>query len=80
MYICLDCGKPFDNPRLYKEKLHDDPPFEDCSVSPCCGGDFIESDKQCSICEQEIYGKYIVLATDEFVCHNCYSIEDIFDL
>lgn len=47
MYICLDCGREFDEPKKYIE-THGlpCPPYEEFYVCPFCNGDYEEKEEE----------------------------------
>ena len=52
MHICLSCGLRFDTPKAWKESHGlEDPPYEDESGCPLCGGDYEETQK-CEKCHK----------------------------
>ena len=59
MYICLDCGCIFENPRKYVETHGlDSPPYEEWSGCPSCGGVYTEA-RKCDGCEKWIDGEFV---------------------
>ena len=77
MYICLDCGEVFSQPRRYKETHGlESPPYEIFYVCPCCGGDYTET-YQCDECGDWITGKYIRTDSGQTICDNCYCTYEI---
>lgn len=79
MYICLDCGKLFEEPRKYVETHgFDSPPYEEWYGCPECGGVYTET-KRCDNCGRWIRGEYIKLDGGYYYCDNCYEVRDIGD-
>ena len=72
MYICLDCGHIFDEPKEWVETHgFDYGPYEEWSGCPRCGGAY-EKAVECDICG-EYYRKSEL--TDG-LCDNCYEEEE----
>ena len=77
MYICLDCGCIFDEPKHWTETHNlDSPPYEEWSGCPSCGGDYAETFR-CDECGDWIFGEYVCVKNGNKYCENCYSIEEI---
>ena len=71
LFVCLECGKIFDEPEDYVEKHGlDTPPYEEFSGSPCCAGAYTEAHR-CDCCDEWITGEYIKTSTGERFCDNC---------
>lgn len=80
MYLCLDCGRLFEEPKSYTEKHNlDTPPYEHWSGCPVCSGGYVETMK-CDVCDEWIVGEYIKLKNNTFVCENCYDVKSVEDL
>lgn len=77
MFVCLRCGKLFEEPYIF-EDLHGfrDPPGEVWATSPCCN-DGLSETFRCDICDEYITDDYIKLETGERVCDNCYTEKNI---
>ena len=59
MYICLDCGYLFEEPKHYTETHGlDTPPYEQLIGCPKCSGAFVET-YRCDCCGEWIIDKYI---------------------
>ena len=73
MWICLDCGRVFENPRRYVDSHGlDTPPYEEWEGCPSCGGAYAEA-YECDGCGEWITGEYIKTKNDERFCENCYT-------
>lgn len=79
MYICKDCGTIFEYPREYRDTHGlDNPPYEEYSGCPECGGAYTETFKCCE-CGEYVYGEYVELKNGEIYCADCYSMYDVMD-
>ena len=79
MYLCLDCGYIFSNPKTYTETHGlDTPPYEKYLACPVCGGAFVET-YPCAICDNWITGDYIELSNGDIICDDCYVCKHIED-
>ena len=79
MYICLDCEKLFEEPKLWIEKHNlDSPPYEEWLGCPLCGGWYVET-IDCDCCNEPILGEYAHIVTGENICENCFTIRNIGD-
>ena len=80
MYICLDCGNIFENPRKYVEKHGlDSPPYEELVGCPLCSGAYAETFK-CDGCGKWIDGEFVeILPSHEVYCDGCFDLKDIED-
>ena len=77
MYICLDCGCIFENPRKYVETHGLDlPPYEEWNGCPWCGGAYAETFK-CDLCNDWINGQYIEIKNGYKYCEECFQIKEI---
>lgn len=77
MYICRDCGTIFEEPKHYSETHGlDNPPYEEYSGCPECGGDYNET-YMCSECGQYIFGDFVELKNGECYCSDCYMTDNI---
>lgn len=80
MYLCLDCGRLFEEPKRCVETHGlDTPPYEVWDGCPYCSGGYVET-KRCDVCEEWIVGEYIKLNDDTFVCDNCYEVMSVEDM
>lgn len=71
MYVCMDCGKLFDEPKIIKEPNEFGTPYETFAACPHCGGNFTTA-HICTICGDYITDNYIKLDNGNRVCNNCY--------
>lgn len=79
LFVCLECGGIFDEPKDYVEKHGlDTPPYEEFSGSPCCAGAYTEAHR-CDCCDEWITGRYVKLENGDRFCENCFSIKEIDD-
>lgn len=73
MFICLDCGKIFEEPIHFTERHGlDSPPYEEYDGCPGCGGAFAET-YRCSCCGEWITDDYIKTDDDKRYCSDCYQ-------
>ena len=79
MYICLECGHVFEEPRHFSERHNlDTPPYEQIIGCPCCAGAFAKA-IQCDICGKYIEGEYVKTVYEDIYCSDCYTVKDIAD-
>ena len=77
MFICLDCGHIFSEPRHYTETHGlERPPYEEWFGCPKCGGSYTKA-HTCACCDEWIGCSYIKLENDERICENCYTKYDL---
>lgn len=80
MYLCLECGGLFEEPKKYIETHGlDTPPYEEWYGCPYCDGDYVTTE-QCGLCGDWIAGQYVELKDGSFICEDCYLIKDIEDM
>ena len=80
MFLCLECGKLFEEPEKYEDSHGlDYPPYETWYGCPSCAGGYVET-FQCDVCGDYITGKYIKTADDDIICEECYVVKDVEDL
>lgn len=80
MFLCLECGGLFEDPKKYQETHGlDSPPYETWFGCPYCGGEYVET-IQCDECGNWITGKYVEIDGGTVICDDCYLIKDIEDL
>ena len=78
MYICLDCGELFEEPKHYVETHGlDYPPYEAWKGCPYCGGAYVDA-FECIVCGNWVTGDYVEV-DGYVVCENCYEEEDVED-
>ena len=80
VYICLDCGETFEEPKRYTETHGlDSPPYEEWNGCPSCGGVYAEA-RKCDGCEKWIDGEFVeILPSHEVYCDKCFDLKDIED-
>lgn len=80
MFICLECGTIFEEPKKYTETHGlDSPPYEEFYGCPECGGGFHETFK-CDGCGEWIDDFYVeIVPSNEIYCENCYVLKNIED-
>lgn len=79
MFICLECGNIFIEPKLYIETHGlDSPPYENFYGCPKCGGSFNDVPR-CDICGQYIEDEYITTNKGDIICDSCYIVHSIYD-
>lgn len=72
MFICLCCGRTFEEPNRWEEQHgFDYGLFEKLSGCPYCGDGYAEAHK-CDCCDEWITGDYIKINSGERICENCY--------
>lgn len=77
MYICLDCGCLFSEPKHYVETHGlDDPPYEEWNGCPRCGGAYAETYK-CDGCNDWLCGTYAETKNGNKYCKRCFIIKEI---
>lgn len=77
MYLCIECGALFDEPRRTIETHGlDSPPYEVWNVCPECGGAYVKT-MQCDLCGEWITGDYVELDDNSTVCECCYVVKNI---
>ena len=79
MFVCLDCGKTFDEPDCWEETHgFNYGPFEEFDGCPYCGEAYVEA-HECSCCGEWITGPYIKTRDGDRICENCYVSYDLGD-
>lgn len=77
MFICLDCGCVFDEPKHWIETHGlDSPPYEEWNGCPSCGGAYAETYK-CDGCNDWLCGTYAETKNGNKYCENCYEIREV---
>lgn len=78
MWICIECGRTFEDPVHWEEKHNlDGPPYEQMSGCPYCYGAFTEAHR-CKKCGEIIDGEYVKINNDRY-CNGCYLIYELGD-
>ena len=81
MFVCLHCGKIFEEPESYVENRGECfgfPSFETWSGSPCCAGGYTEAHR-CDCCGEWITDRYVKINDSERYCEDCFSIKELDD-
>ena len=74
MFVCLECGHVFEEPKSYVETHGlDSPPYENSKGCPICCGAYVEA-YRCNCCEEWIDDIYIKTDDDYRYCLNCYQV------
>jgi hypothetical protein len=77
MFVCYDCEKTFNEPKIWTETHGlDTGPYENLTGCPYCGGAFAET-YRCDSCNEWIIGPYIKLNSGERICEECYTAYEI---
>lgn len=77
MFICLDCGCVFDEPKHWIETHGlNSPPYEEWNGCPSCGGAYAETYK-CDGCNDWLCGTYAETKNGNKYCENCYEIREV---
>ena len=72
LYICLECGKVFEEPVYWTERHgFSYGPYEEWYGSPCCYGGYTRA-YECDYCGELITDDYIKIE-DRRYCQNCYT-------
>ena len=70
MFVCLECGRLFEEPAVWEEKHGlDYGPYELWSGCPLCHGGYTET-YRCDCCDEFITGDYIMV-DDKRYCSDC---------
>lgn len=78
-FICLDCGRIFEEPKRWVETHGlDSPPYEKWSGCPACGGAYANA-ITCDICGEYITGTYAKVSDGQRICEECYIEREIGD-
>lgn len=76
MFICLNCGALFENPKIHTETHGlDSPPFEKRKGCPICTEAFVET-PTCDMCGEYITEDYCVIGNKKY-CNGCYTIKNL---
>ena len=77
MYICLDCGRIFEESSHFTDKHGlDSGPYEEYDGCPQCGGAYVEAHR-CDCCGEYIVDTYIKLESGERICSECYTTHEL---
>lgn len=77
VYICLDCGETFEEPKRYTETHGlDSPPYEEWNGCPSCGGAYVEA-YRCDLCNDWINEEYVEIKNGYKYCENCFQIKEV---
>lgn len=77
MFLCVDCGALFEEPRIHIERHGlDAPPYEKWTACPECGGGYVKT-MRCKFCGDWITGDYVELDDESVVCECCYMVKNI---
>lgn len=77
-YICLECGKVFEDPKLYKEDLTPGGAFEggafmhEYYACPFCEGSYRNA-VRCDVCGEYVSTEDIEYVVDYNLCSKCYQ-------
>lgn len=76
MYICLECGKTFEEPKTYREDLTPGGAFEggafmhEYYACPYCEGAYRQA-VRCDICGDYVCEEEIEIIDKDYVCSKC---------
>ena len=77
MWICLDCGRVFEETKHYTETHGlSAPPYEEYDACPRCGGAYATAFR-CDCCDKWITDTYVKTKAGERYCENCYMPMDL---
>lgn len=79
MWVCLNCGHTFSEPKLFVD-MHglDTPPYEEYNGCPQCGEAYTEA-YVCDCCGEWIIDKYVKTEDGCRYCSECYFEYDLGD-
>ena len=78
MFVCIECGAIFENPKEWQETHGlDSGPYEGFSSCPYCGGNYTEAFR-CDTCGDWITDGYIKIGNDRY-CQDCYEFRELGD-
>ena len=80
LFVCIECGRTFEEP-IYWEERHglDSPPYEQYSGCPHCQGSYVEA-YECDCCNKWITTEtYIKTEDNKRYCENCFCILNLGD-
>ena len=73
MFVCIECGRVFEEPVSWEEKHGlDSPPYEELTGCPYCYGAYTEA-YRCVCCDEFISDNYIKTEDDKRYCNNCFT-------
>jgi NAD-dependent SIR2 family protein deacetylase len=73
MFICLDCGATFEEPKHFVEKHGlDTPPYEHFNGCPVCGGAYDEA-VECDRCGELVPSDTVVKFEGDLLCEACWG-------
>lgn len=76
IFVCLECGNLFEEPRRYVETHGlDAPPYEVWHGCPHCGEPYVEAHR-CDECDEWITKEYVKIG-DKRYCQDCYQTYDL---
>ena len=79
MYLCVECGKLFEEPIRHVETHGlECPPYESWDGCPHCGGGYVKT-MRCDECGEWIIGEYVELTNGAKYCDACFTLMDIID-
>jgi hypothetical protein len=79
MFVCLDCGRIFENPKHYRDSHgFDYGPYEQWDGCPSCGGAYAEA-YECDECGRWITSEYIKTVSGQRICENCHRVVELGD-
>lgn len=81
MYICIECGNTFENPKRWQEdrgECFGFPTYESMSGCPDCSGCYTEAHR-CNCCNEWIDDIYIKTDDGNRYCLNCYQVMHLGD-
>lgn len=75
MFVCIECGRLFDEPQYWEEKHGlDTPPYEKMSGCQFCGGAYTEA-FPCDCCGEWITDNYIKVDGKRYCSECCLPYE-----
>lgn len=70
MYLCLDCGNIFSEPKRFREVGSEDIPFDEWCGCPECGGNYATL-HICDRCGEAIATDHFYTIDGETYCEKC---------
>lgn len=72
MFVCLECGRLFEDPACWQETHgFDYPPYEERSGCPYCYGSYAKT-YECDCCSKWIVNDHIKIGKERY-CQDCYT-------